>query len=153
MEKTHITSKGIGLFLLRIALGWLFLYSGITKILDPQWSAAQFLSGAKTFPAIFDWFSSSANIGWVNILNSWGQTLIGLSLISGTLVRLSSVFGALLMILYYLPALDFPLVKNGFLIDNHIIFILVFVIFIIERAGTFWGLDTFINKKLKSWWI
>lgn len=153
MATKPITNHKIALLLLRIALGWLFLYSGITKIIDPSWDASKFLLGAKTFPEIFSWFASAANIGWVNAINSWGQALIGLSLITGTFVRISSVGGILLMALYYLPGLNFPLVKNGFLVDEHIIYILIFAVFISERAGTIWGLDYFINKKIKNWLV
>lgn len=143
----------ITIFLLRIALGWLFLYSGITKIMNPEFTSAGFLGTAKTFSTFYQWFASAENIGWVDILNSWGQALIGLSLITGTFVRLSSFFGAILMLLYYFPGLDFPTVKNGFIIDDHIIYIFIFAIFITSRAGQFWGLDYFVNKKVKNWLV
>jgi thiosulfate dehydrogenase [quinone] large subunit len=152
-KKTSYTSSDLALFVLRIALGWLFLYSGVTKIMDPSWNAAGFLSNAKTFSGFFTWFASTENIGWVNAINAWGQALIGLSLVTGTLVRISSVGGILLMLLYYFPGLTFPLVKNGYLVDEHIIYILVFAVFIHERAGTFWGLDALINKKVKNWLV
>ncbi|MBI3070189.1 MAG: DoxX family protein, partial [Candidatus Levybacteria bacterium] len=49
-------------------------------------------------------------------------------LILGVFVRLAALSGILLMLLYYLPILNFPYVGRGttsFLIDQHIIFILV----------------------------
>src|SRR3989338_4979846 len=39
------TFQKFSLFLLRIAMGWLMFYAGITKILDPNWSAAEYLTG------------------------------------------------------------------------------------------------------------
>lgn len=152
-KKPSCTSSDIALFALRIALGWLFFYSGVMKIMDPAWDASKFLLGAKTFTGFFSWFASDANIGWVNILNSWGQALIGLSLVSGAFVRLGSYSGILLMLLYYFPGLDFPLVKNGWIVDDHLIYVLIFAVFACERAGTFWGLDAHINKKVKNWLV
>ncbi|MBI5754448.1 DoxX family protein [Candidatus Peregrinibacteria bacterium] len=153
MQKKHITGKNIALFLLRIALGWLFFYAGLEKLLNPNWDATGFLTHAKTFQSFYGWFGSAANISWVNFLVPWGETLIGLGLIFGTLTRLASYFGILLLALFYFPSLEFPYVENGILVDDHFIYILVFAVFIHERAGAFWGLDSFINKKIKSWWV
>ena len=117
------------LFLLRIAFGWLFLYSGLIKILNPNWTALEYIKNAQTLSFFYQWFSSSQNIGFVNILNEWGQLLIGLSLISGVFVRGASIGGTLLIVLYYLPILNFPLVgTHSFLVDEHIIYILVFLV-------------------------
>lgn len=114
------------LLVLRIALGWLFVYAGISHISNPSWSAAGYLSSAKTFPALYHWLASAPNIGWVNILNEWGITLIGIALISGIMLRLASYGGILMMALYYLVILKFPYVgDHSFIVDEHIIYILV----------------------------
>ena len=127
---------------MRLAMGWFFFYAGITKLLDPSWTAAGYLNQAKIFPELFGWLASPANIGWVNFLNEWGLVLIGAALILGILVRFVSYWGILLMILYYLPILKFPYAgENYFIINDHIIYLLVFVIFITTRAGSYWGLD------------
>jgi len=34
------------LALLRIAVGWHFLYEGVTKVFDPAWSSRPFLEGS-----------------------------------------------------------------------------------------------------------
>lgn len=146
-------SQKFSIFLLRIAIGWFFLYSGITKVLNPEWSAAGFLGEAQTFSGMYEWFSSAGNIGWVNFINSWGQFLIGLGLVAGAFTRLASFFGILMMILYYFPGLDFPYIGHGFLIDDHVIYILIFVLLITFRAGQYWGVDMYINKKIQNWWI
>lgn len=137
----------ISIFALRVLLGFLFLYSGITKVLDPEWTSAGLLAGAKTFSAVYGWFASATNIGWVDFLNSWGQTLIGLGLIFGCLTRYASYAGILLMVLYYFPGLEFPYVDHGFLIDQHVIYIAVFVVLITTNAGQYWGLDKYIFRK------
>src|SRR3989344_93065 len=116
----------ISLFLLRISLGWLFFYSGITKILNPEWSAAGYIKGAKNFIWFYQWLLNPNVLPIINFVNEWGLTLLGISLILGIAVRLSSILGAILMLLYYFVRLDFPYPDpNSFLVDQHIIYALV----------------------------
>lgn len=129
------------LFFLRVAMGWLMFYAGITKILDPQWSAVGYLKGAKTFTGFYQWLAFPANLGWINIVNEWGLTLLGISLILGMGVRLSSILGVFLMMLYYFPILTFPHIgASSFIVDSHIIFALILVFFAVIKAGRFFGL-------------
>jgi thiosulfate dehydrogenase (quinone) large subunit len=132
----------ISIFILRFLTGWFFLYAGISKILNPNWSAAGFLESAKTFPEIYTWFLQPANITWVNLLNEWGLALIGIALIFGMFTRLASIAGILLMILYYFPGLDFPYAgSQAFIVDSHILYIASLFVLIKTRAGHFWGWD------------
>ncbi|KKU53297.1 MAG: DoxX [Parcubacteria group bacterium GW2011_GWA1_48_11b] len=136
------TPLKILIFLLRITLGWVMLYAGVTKIIDPEWTAAGFLKGAKTFPDLYAWFASPVNITWVNFLNEWGLTFLGVSLILGVFVRYSSPLGALLMMLYYFANLEFPYPNpHSYLVDEHIIYALVFLFFAVIKAGKFYGFD------------
>lgn len=141
----------MAVFLSRVALGMLFFYAGITKVLNPSWSAAGYLNSAKTLPGLYQWFASAGNIGWVNFMNEWGLTLVGAALIAGLLVRWASLGGMLLMVLYYLPILQFPYVgANSFLVDEHIIIISILFVLIASNAGTFWGLDFWIQKRFRK---
>ncbi|MEX2410417.1 MAG: DoxX family protein [Candidatus Paceibacterota bacterium] len=139
--------KDLSILFLRVAIGWLMFYAGITKILNPDWSAEGFLNGAINFESLFTWLASPDILPFVNLLNEWGLTLIGLSLIIGIFVRWSSIFGALMMVLYYLPRLDFPYPDaNSFIIDSHIIYILAFFILFAYDAGKKFGVDRYILK-------
>ncbi|MEK7630176.1 MAG: DoxX family protein [Patescibacteria group bacterium] len=131
----------ISLFLLRISLGWLFFYAGLVKILNSDWSAAGYLTHAKTFAGFYGWLASPAILPLINFVNEWGLALLGVSLILGLFVRLSSVLGAVLMLLYYLPANALPFVTNGYLVDEHIIFIFALLFFAATHAGRVWGLE------------
>jgi len=127
---------------LRVSLGGFFLYAGVSKILNSDWSAVGFLTNAKTFPELYAWFALPANIGWVNLANEWGLALIGVSLIIGLWVKWSSLAGIAMMLLYYFPSLDFPYAgEHGFIIDDHIIYIAALLTLLIFKAGRFWGLD------------
>ncbi len=127
---------------LRIALGWVFLYAGTSHLFTRGWSAKGYLMGAKTFTAFYHLLASDALLPVVNFLNVWGLTLIGISLILGLCVRLSSLFGALMMLLYYFPVLDFPKIgANAYLVDEHIVYALALLAFASAKAGRTWGLD------------
>ena len=145
---------------LRVALGWLFFYAGITKVLNPAWSAKGYLLGAKTFAGFYAWLASDGVLPVVDFLNKWGLTLIGVSLIVGLFVRLSSLLGALMMLMYYFPVLQFPKIgANSFLVDDHIVYALAMLAFAAARAGRTWGLDARWAKlplnakipKLREW--
>ncbi len=139
---------GVTVWFLRVGLGWLFFYAGITKVINSAWSAAGYLGAAKTFPAFFSWLTTPANIPWVNFANEWGLTLIGLGLITGLLVRPAAIAGIALMFLYYLPILDFPYPNpHSYLVDEHIIYILVLALLFNTDAGRFWGLDKMVFKR------
>jgi thiosulfate dehydrogenase [quinone] large subunit len=130
------------IFLIRISLGWIFFYAGITKVINPNWSAAGYLNGAKTFPEFYHWLASPGVLPITKFLNEWGLTLIGLSLILGLFMRLSSVLGAAMMLLYYFPVLTFPKVgANAYLVDEHIVYALVLLFLGAIKAGRVWGLE------------
>ena len=145
---------------LRLSLGWLMFYAGITKVLDPAWSAEGYLKGAKTFVWFYQWLLSPQILPVINFINEWGLTLLGISLILGIFVRLSSLLGAVLMLLYYLPILDFPYPNpHSFLVDEHIIYIFVLLLFASLKAGRVWGLENWCSNlpicskfpKLRKW--
>ena len=137
----------ISIFLLRIIMGWLFLYAGVTKIIDPAWSAAGYLKGAKTFIAFYHWLLSPDILPTVNVLNEWGLTLIGLALLVGIFARISAISGTVLMLLYYFSVLDFPYPNpHSYLVDEHIIYALALLLLAILNAGRVWGLDKKIGR-------
>lgn len=135
------------LFLTRISLGGIFFYAGITKVFNPEWSSAGYLSSAKTFPGFYNWLALSTNIGWVNFLNEWGLTLIGAALILGIFTRYAAYAGVLIMALYYFPILSFPYVgDHSFIVDDHVVYALTLLLLAFLGAGKYWGLDTFRKK-------
>lgn len=144
-------AQKISLFLLRLSLGWLFLYAGITKVLNPDWSAAGYLKGAKTFSFFYNWLLGADILPVVNFINQWGLTLLGVSLILGCCVRFSAPLGALLMMLYYFPVLQFSYIDTrSFLVNEHIIYALSLIFLAVSKAGHFWGLDMFWEKIIKT---
>lgn len=125
---------------LRVITGWYFLYAGLTKVFDPAWSAAGYLHTAKSFPAFYAWLASPGLLPAVNFLNAWGLTLLGIALIIGVCLRISTWLGTALMALYYLPALSFPFVDHGFIVDIHIFLIAIMAVLREQDGSREYGL-------------
>lgn len=134
--------KHLFLLLLRVSLGWLFFYAGITKVLDPSWTSAGYLAGAKTFSGFYQFLASPHIIPFIDFINQWGLTLLGVSLLLGVGVRWSSVLGALLMLMYYFPILEFPYIgTHSYIVDEHIVYALALLLLASSKAGYAWGLE------------
>jgi len=91
----YTTTQLTALVILRVVIGWHFLYEGIVKVLNPYWSSAGFFLEVK---GIFKGLATSivANPGalsFVDFVNKWGLILIGLGLIAGCLTRIASISG------------------------------------------------------------
>jgi thiosulfate dehydrogenase [quinone] large subunit len=130
----------------RVTIGWTFLWAGIHHFGDDKYIVG-FLSHTKTFHDVYAPFTSPAVVPVLTFLVEYGHLLIGLSLISGLLVRASAPFAIMLMLLYWTAHMDFPYIENvnNFLIDYHIVFAGVLVYLIVKRAGHVWGLDGWIE--------
>jgi len=140
--------------ILRVAIGWHFLYEGLTKVLNPEWSAAGYLESA-TGPLAGLYHALAANDGilmLVNILNTWGLVLIGLGLILGLFTRISQVAGIALLFMYYIshpPILTEPgFFREGsyFFISKDFLEMLALLVLMFFPTGKFLGLDGLFER-------
>lgn len=146
IRRAGVKLDALPLFLLRVALGWLFFYAGITKVLNPAWSAAGYLNNAKSFPGFFHWLAQPDILPIVNFLNEWGLLLIGACLILGLFVRWSAWLGVLLMLLYY-SALPFPYPNaNSLIVDEHIVYALALIL-LASLGSSQWSLENRLKLK------
>lgn len=135
----------VSLFALRLSVGWLMFYAGMTKVLDPAWSAAGYLTGAKFMTGFYHWLATPGILTVVNFVNAWGLTLLGVSLILGVAMRWSCLLGILLMVLYYLP-LGFPYPSpHSLIVDEHIIYAAALFLLWVFRAGRVWGVGRWLR--------
>lgn len=133
--------------LLRIGIGWTFLWAAIHHFGDDKFVVG-FLSHTKTFHDVYAPFTSPAVAPILTFLVEYGHLLIGLSLISGLLVRASAPFAIMMMLLYWTAHMDFPYIENvnSYLVDYHIIYALVLAYLIAKRAGHVFGLDAVVER-------
>jgi len=83
---------------LRVLIGWHFLYEGVAKLSNPDWSSVGFLLDSKwIFSGLFQNMASNPSVlNTVDFLNMWGLVAIGLGLILGFLTRPAIIGGIIL---------------------------------------------------------
>jgi thiosulfate dehydrogenase [quinone] large subunit len=142
------TVDQVVIFYLRMVMAWTFLYPGIREVLSPDFSVAGFLHHTQTFHDFFSTFATPPVASVISVVIAYGHLLIGLLLLVGLMVRLSSSLGVLLMGLYWMAHMDWPYIENktNFIIDQHLVFAGVLVYLAIARAGRFWGLDGWVQQ-------
>lgn len=113
--RKNVWAAGI-LTILRIYLGWGFLTAGWEKITGATpFSAAGFLQGAVSKPVLVAHTTSTLeypnyvaflqnfaipNVGVFNFLVPWGELLVGIGLITGTLTTAAVFFGMVMNFAY-----------------------------------------------------
>jgi thiosulfate dehydrogenase [quinone] large subunit len=144
------------LVITRVLIGWYFLYEGVTKILNPNWSSYAFLQDSKgIFAPLFKSLASNAELlSMVDFLNEWGLTAIGLGLILGLFTKVAIVFGVVVTALFSLshPSLIgveyvLPATDNAMWIGKNIIFIFLLILLYLFPTSTTIGIDRFFFRK------
>jgi thiosulfate dehydrogenase [quinone] large subunit len=112
--------QSFALVILRITIGWHFLYEGGVKILNPNWTAKSYLLDSGGFmKGFFELIAGNQTLLSISdTANAWGLTLIGLSLLLGIFTRYSSISGIVLLLLYYLSHPAFPGIEYLFPSDG-----------------------------------
>ena len=113
--------------LLRILIGWHFLYEGIIKLYNPDWTSFGYLASAQgPLKPIFAALTSDMMIGWVDGLNMAALIIVGLTLTLGFFEKTGAFIGMGLLALYYLAHPSFPWLTQ------------------VNVEGSYW----FVNKNL-----
>lgn len=148
-----------GLVVLRLVIGWHFLYEGLAKLFNPYWSSASYLVEAKwVFADVFTAILASPQllkiVDWLNI---GGLIAIGLSLISGLLVTPASIAGMILLALYYVacpPIVGFksslPAEGSYLIINKNLVELAALFVLVLFPTGRVAGLDRLIFGPLKT---
>jgi thiosulfate dehydrogenase [quinone] large subunit len=144
------------LVILRVAIGWHFLYEGLVKLINPNWSSVGFLLDSGGFLGSF--FQSLANNpGTVNVidqLNIWGLILIGLGLILGLFSRPACIFGILLLATYYLSHPPFTSLKYAvpsegsyLIVNKNLVELIALAVLFVFPSSRYIGIDRLIFGK------
>lgn len=143
------------LTVLRIIVGWHFLYEGISKLMTPGWSAKMYLMGTQwIFSDLFHQMAASTGtMKVVDFLNIWGLIFIGLSLFVGLMVRWSSLAGALLLLFYFLAYPPIPghtlgtVTEGSYLwVNKTLIELFILLIFVVLPTDLLFGADRLIKR-------
>ena len=84
-DSYQINWKKIFFSILRMAVGWHFLYEGVSKLVITDWSSYSYLANSTgPISGFYHWLASSTEIlKIVDILNIYGLILIGIGLFIG----------------------------------------------------------------------
>ncbi|MEW6355821.1 MAG: DoxX family membrane protein [Planctomycetota bacterium] len=148
------------LVVLRLVVGWHFLYEGVAKLLTPGWSSANFLTMSRW--VLSDWFHRIASdpglLRVVDLLNICGLIAIGLGLILGCFTRLACLGGVAMLALYYIA--HPPLVGLGFgapaeghylIVNKNLVELVALCVLLMFPTGKVVGLDRFIARLWAKW--
>jgi thiosulfate dehydrogenase [quinone] large subunit len=154
VERSH----QIGVAILRVVVGVIFLWAGLAKILGPDpFDASGFLQfatgGTLGWPFVAApvegeiynptnglWTGLGQNsgaMGIITILVPWGQIGIGIGLILGLLTRFSAAMGTLMMLFFFLAAWEF---EHG-IVNQHLTYAVVTFFIGLIGAGNYFGFD------------
>ncbi len=146
------------LTILRVLIGWHFLYEGLVKVFNPNWTAYHYLMDSQGIFSNF-FYNIASNptlLSIANVLNTYGLILVGLGLILGCLSRLSSIGGIIFLLMYYLSHPPFigaeylmPTEGTYLWVDKNLIEAVTLVVLMCFPSSHIIGLDRYVHKILK----
>ena len=153
------TSQKLTLVFLRMAIGWHFLYEGLVKLANPNWSSVGYLLDSEGFLKGF-FYSLASNtdvLKLVDFLNIWGLILVGAGLIFGAFTRVAIISGILLMAFYYLShppfvGLKYAVPSDGsyLVVNKMMIEALALGVLLVFPTWMEWGLDRWFWRSAKG---
>ncbi len=136
---------------LRIVIGWHFLYEGIAKVFNPNWSSSLYLMESKwLLSGFFHWLiSNDTTLQIVDFLNIWGLLIIGIFLFIGFLPRVASISGAVLLLLYYIANPPFmysslPSQSHFYIINYNLIEAIVLIVIASLNGEQLYGIQRYM---------
>jgi len=144
----------IAITVLRVAVGWHFLYEGIAKLTSPSWSAAGYLKQARgPLADLFKWLASQPNLlANADLITMWGLTIVGVLLIVGLFTRLASLAGIGFILLFYLcnpPFVGYfysiPTEGSYLIVNKNLVELCALVVIFATGSGRFAGLDRIVH--------
>jgi thiosulfate dehydrogenase [quinone] large subunit len=147
----------IAITLLRVVVGWHFLYEGIAKLSSGSWSSGGYLRQARgPFAGLFEWLASDANLlANADLITMWGLTIVGLLLMLGLFTRLASLAGMGFLVLFYLANPPFvgyfysiPTEGSYLIVNKNLVELCALLVIFFTRSGLYAGLDRIVHALL-----
>lgn len=144
----------IALTLLRVAIGWHFLYEGVSKLTAPSWSSAGYLKQARgPFADFFRGLAGQPNmLANADLVTMWGLTIVGLLLMLGLFTRLASLGGIAFILLFYFATPPFvgyfyavPTEGSYLIVNKNLVELCALVAILLTGSGRFAGLDRIVH--------
>ena len=144
-------SQMTSLVLLRLLVGWHFLYEGVVKLFNPYWTAKAFLLTSEgVLRPMFLWLAEEPMINAVNAMNIALLIGVGAALMLGTLTRIAAVAGIVLLLMYYLAHPRFDGMGMGpgsfWIVNYNLIEIAALLLVIYFPTSRYFGLDELFER-------
>ena len=158
--ETNLTRAQVwAIVLLRVFIGWHFLYEGIAKLSAPAWSAAGFMTQSRgPFAGFFHSLAGNPSaLSNVNFMTEWGLVAIGLGLIVGCLTRTAAVSGILIILLIYFcnpPFVGYfysiPMEGSYIVVNKNLVEAAGLLVVALTNTGQVVGIDRLIHGLLRG---
>jgi thiosulfate dehydrogenase [quinone] large subunit len=155
MEDGKLSSGAmVAITVMRVFVGWHFLYEGIAKLTAPSWSAAGYLKQARgPFADLFKGLAANPNLlANADLITMWGLTIVGLLLILGLFTRLASLGGIGFILLFYLcnpPFVGYfysiPTEGSYLIVNKNIVELCALLVILVTGSGKYAGLDRLVS--------
>jgi thiosulfate dehydrogenase (quinone) large subunit len=141
---------------LRVLIGWHFLYEGLVKVINPNWSSAGYLMDSQGFLAGFyqSLATNQSVLPVVDFMNMWGLMAIGLGLILGCFSRIALSGGIILLLFYYLSHPPFvglkyslPMEGSYLIVNKNLIEMVAMIVLLLFPTSKIVGIDRLIFKR------
>lgn len=144
--------------ILRVLIGWHFLFEGVLKLYNPTWSAKAYLVSAEMMTGFYQWLASDTLIGIVDTTNIIILIYVGLTLILGFMEKQGAIVGIVLLLLYYVahPAFmnsaQLGAEGNYWIVNKNLIEAAALLVLYMIPTGSFFGLGVFrkSSSQLKT---
>ena len=157
----YTTMQLLWLVALRVLIGWHFLYEGLVKVVNPNWSSAGYLMDSQgLFSGFFQSLATNQSVlSVVDFMNMWGLVAIGLGLLLGCFSRIALSGGIILLLFYYLSHPPFVGLKYGLpmegsylIVNKNLIELAAMIVLLLFPTSKIIGVDRLIfkNKKYKN---
>lgn len=155
----YSNSQLLWLVVLRVTIGWYFLYEGLAKLLSPGWTSYGYLMDSHgIFRNLFKALGQNqALMPIVDAINMYALVLIGLLLILGLFEKIGYIGAVSLLGLYYLshPAslnASYLLPPEGsyLWINKNIVMMCAAIVLMVFPTAKRIGLDRYIFKNKKD---
>jgi thiosulfate dehydrogenase [quinone] large subunit len=148
----------IAITVLRVLVGWHFLYEGLTKLTAPSFTAAGYLKQAKgPLGEQFRWLATQPNLlANADLITMWGLTLVGACLILGLFTRFASLAGMAFVLMFYLAAPPWigyfyaiPSEGSYLIVNKNLVEVAALAVIFFTGSGRFAGLDRILSGLIR----
>ena len=141
---------------LRLAIGWHFMYEGVIKLLQGNWTSYAYLMDSQGWLAgIFRSLAGNQTaLAISDQLNMWGLTLIGFALITGIFTSYAKIAGIVMLLFYYVsqPPLMmaeymFPGEGTYLWVNKNLIELLALAVLLVFPTGHIIGINRILHRS------